>query len=692
MTAAMHIRTQMSELALSPDWRKLGALIRAIDAAPSGIDSTLWPEALEAVEVGARKLSNPTGRDSEFNIGVELFAVPQCLARYPYKLRDDVYWRSKQLLLESRLTPDADDRTLSFSIAALLICDSIRGPADEALGALIDRIGTKGPSRFMAGLIADAEGFRSLLINNGWLAPSPAPVRRALEAFAARLANLSGVEIRAWTGAVIKLFFSHVMPAWILDEVFTGAVVPILKRAADARDNDLIDVVVELENRIQTTYLKAVESATRFNTAHAALSPILYKIGQATRTAIGPMRDACFTASPSRPTRVAFFLHTAAVLAHTTNLFTFLRGLSHLTPRPIEPFIYVLESGLNIPEPMAAYHGSLATVRWPETRPRHPVVWIREVAERDGVAAVVFVSIPVFLSFAAGFGVAPALVWWAMKYHGLQSPGIDGYLTVGNFFDDELIIDGRQWRSSRMALPPLTGPDAEAQGASIRKKLDIKAGDVLLGCIGREEKLLDIRFMDALAEVLRQRPEARFMWTGRKLRVAQVRDLMAARGILDRCPFVGWLADTQAGAAAIDIFLDSFPFASGHTAYEAMAAGKPVLVLRTSEAIETSTATSLVPLFERAIGRQEDQDAVRAMFTDTDGSSLLPFPATIEDYVAMAVRLIKDVGFRSRVGSACRSYVERYARDEETCAQTTCRHLIEIVQDKVAAHGGTIIY
>jgi glycosyltransferase involved in cell wall biosynthesis len=390
--------------------------------------------------------------------------------------------------------------------------------------------------------------------------------------------------------------------------------------------------------------------------------------------------------------RVGFVLHSKSRLAHTETLITFLRGLARLPSPPIEPLVYLAKVDSSVSElaaTLAEFRAPLATLA---NAAPHPVAWLRDSAIQDGLAAMVFVSNTTNLAFAAGYGVAPVLVWWTMKYHSLELPGIDAYLSNGTFFDDWRVIDGRRWRSCRAALPPLTDATTAAEGRRFRAEHGLNDNHVILACIGREEKLLDARYIDALGRILEACPQARYMWSGREIRAGEVMDLMRQRGILDRCRFVGWLPNTKLAAQAMDIYADSFPFASGHTAYEAMAAGKPVVVLKTHEALESSSANSLVPAYEGHIGTPAEQAAVRALLTDTDGASLLPYVDTVDQYVDLAIRLVRDPHHRAKVGDACRLYVERFTRDEVTFAQSTCRHLLEIVKEKADAGGGTIAF
>ena len=67
-------------------------------------------------------------------------------------------------------------------------------------------------------------------------------------------------------------------------------------------------------------------------------------------------------------------------------------------------------------------------------------------------------------------------------------------------------------------------------------------------------------------------------------------------GILDRCRFISWV-NTALYAQVLDVFLDSFPFTSGHTAFESMATGYLVIVRNTPESLESRSLTHILRAF-----------------------------------------------------------------------------------------------
>jgi predicted O-linked N-acetylglucosamine transferase (SPINDLY family) len=260
-------------------------------------------------------------------------------------------------------------------------------------------------------------------------------------------------------------------------------------------------------------------------------------------------------------------------------------------------------------------------------------------------------------------------------------------MTAGAFFEDFRQIDGRTWRSCRTALPPLTEPHLAAKAAEARSTLNLGRDTLVLGCIGRDEKMLGEGYLEAVAAILKVREGTEFVWTGRaQVRAPDVQRKLEQLGVAARCKFLGWVPNTKIVAHMLDVYLDSFPFASGHTGFEAMAAGVPMVVLATGQALDSSTLTSLVPVLRGQTGTVAERADVSSIFADPDGTKLVPYVESIDEYVARAIELIRDASLRRRVGDAGRRFVERFARDEKGFAVSTCRHILDIIAETRTAN------
>jgi hypothetical protein len=286
------------------------------------------------------------------------------------------------------------------------------------------------------------------------------------------------------------------------------------------------------------------------------------------------------------------------------------------------------------------------------------------------------------MSFAFALRLAPVQIWWAMKYYSLEFEEIDGYLALGAF-EEYKELHGRPWRICHAVL--IDPPDAAAAAEAARIREKYGRFEIVLGSLGRGEKIDSPAFLEALARILRAHPGAAYLWTGRT-ELKTVTRALEQYGIAERCFFIGWV-DVAVYAQVLDVFLDSFPFPCTTTGLYSMLAGKPMLMYRSVEALATGVAKRIVPVLEGTAGTPEQRNDIRAIFTGRGGESLFLLAETPDQYVAHAERLIRDADFRRAVGEAGRTFVERYLLDKRLAVTGFSRHLYEIIHEKLDRKG-----
>ncbi|HKQ28693.1 MAG TPA: glycosyltransferase, partial [Burkholderiales bacterium] len=287
-------------------------------------------------------------------------------------------------------------------------------------------------------------------------------------------------------------------------------------------------------------------------------------------------------------------------------------------------------------------------------------------------------SIAVHMAFAFSMRVAPVQIWWAMKYHSLEFPEIDGYLTNQSAGSTKL-VEGRLWRSAPLASEEWHRPQLAAEAAQVRA--EFSQYRLLFGCIGREEKINSAAFLEGVAAILKACPDAGFVWTGRE-RSASVQAALARSGVAERCHFIGWV-DTKLYAQVLDVFLDSFPFPCGFTLYEAMAAAKPIVTYASAEAAETGIYGLLAPLLSGATGSTDEIAAARKLFADGDLFHCAHDPA---EYVQLALRLAGDEGARRAAGEANQAFVREFLSDRRGMAEAVATHFLELIRARIGAN------
>ena len=408
------------------------------------------------------------------------------------------------------------------------------------------------------------------------------------------------------------------------DRAFRRAVEILLAciRARDATN------ALAVEAAIYPAFVKPVEDEDHSERCFALWREPLAGLGRELRGRIRPLPQA-----PAAPGRIGFIFHSGVVLGHTEVLFRLLESCDR---RAIDPRIYVIESASAEFRERAARLG-VTVAMFPEQPPvpGRPfdfvprILGIRERLAQDGVERAVWVATPVSAAFAFGVRMAPVQAFWTLRYHGMHTPDVDGYLTYGSWSEAQREFHGQAWTVCPVPLALEARTPGREAVAALRARFPEK---VLLGTLAREEKINSAPFLDAIARILERHPECGFVWTGRDPHPGIAR-FLGERGVGARCHFVGWV-DTPLHAAALDVFLESFPLGCGITGYQALAAGVPVLSY-----LDRNTIFGMQYWNEVAGG------AGPATRERLDQYPLL-CARDADDYVALASRLIADRGFR----------------------------------------------
>jgi hypothetical protein len=559
----------------------------------------------------------------------------------------------------------------SAALARALARDfGLRGPDEMALlAAVLDLVWEKPFADWRHGLQMFAL-YGALLGQAGRLARAGDGVLAALSG-RDPLALAPGSDEDAVYASLRLLNFASGARADWLEAVLSRVVLPWMRRAADA---DRYGLALLLETQTYGAYVISQESEQHFSQAFARWSGFMRAAGARAGAQLAPLERR----EPADPPRIGFFLHSGGVLAHTRVVFEFIDALRSVEPRPLEALIFHRgKASAEFTQRVAALgvpcYGLAADGG--ESEDYASLLALRRLIAEQNVTAVVWVSVAAHMAFAFAMRVAPVQIWWALKYHSLEFPEIDGMLTAASAGATKR-VGGKLWRSAPLAADDWYRAELAAPAAQLRARY--AQHDLLFACLGREEKLNSAPFLEAVAEILRACPRAGFLWTGRE-RLAAIEERFAALGVADRCHFIGWV-DTKLYAQVIDVFLDSFPFPCAFTLYEAMAAGKPVVVYASPESAETGLNGMLGPLLAGDTGTREEQARAGEIF----GGAARPLyfcARDPQDYVAFGARFGADAALRNAAGEANRHFVREFLTDRARMARTVATHLLELIAE-----------
>jgi hypothetical protein len=448
------------------------------------------------------------------------------------------------------------------------------------------------------------------------VAQPAADPRAAIRDEARRVAATPGADIQA----IFRLgaaALQHGMPAEA-DAMFALAV-RVLHHFIERRD---APNALAIEALLYNTFVKAVESEEHYERAFSQWREAMSALGRSFA------REPESRPAPAGEPGIGFVFHTGTVLGHTEVLFRLLGARDAKARERGAVRIYTLFGADGAFEQGAAALG--VPVESYAREPGGPQEWLRNRMAGNGDRVAVWVSAPPAALFVFGARVAPVQVFWSLKHHPVRAPEIDGYLTYGSWGETERVFHGQRWTVCPvpLALDPRPRP-AEAV-AAVRAQFPQK---VLAGTLAREEKIASRPFLESVAAILKRPPQVGWLWTGRT-RHAGVHDFFRAQGVGDRVHHVGWV-DTPLYAAALDLFLETFPLGCGITGYQAMGAGVPLLSYA-----DANTVFGMQYWEELGGGRRPIERA-----------ALDRYPVLVArdpaEYVELASRLIDDPAFRA---------------------------------------------
>jgi hypothetical protein len=458
--------------------------------------------------------------------------------------------------------------------------------------------------------------------------------------------------------------------------LFERVVLPWLKRALAG---GLYDAASVIEARILTRYIAQRETEAHFARVVGRWTDEARAAGRRIGMSLAPLTPRKPTAVP----RVAFVAHMLSSLAHIRLMLDTLEGHAAL-PRPlIKPFVYGFRCSWD-KDTMQRVTGLGIEVNVSQSGAGEISVGelqvLREYLSAHDIDAIVWISYVHLMPFAFALRLAPVQIWWAMKYHSLELPEIDGYLAFGAVAGGTRQIAGRLWRAGPIAAEDWFDPQLSGKAAQVRATF--AKHELLYGCFGREEKLNSAGFLSCVIEVLKAVPNAGFLWTGRT-RSPEIQAAFENAGLAERCHYIGWV-NTRLYAQVIDAFLDSFPFPCGYTLYEALAAAKPAVLYASAEAAETGLRAFVEPVLDGTAG-SADQARAQAIFRPPTGENLYLCAGDPASYVSYAVRLGRDPSFRTRAGAAGADFVRHFMSDRTRLGRIYGEHIAAIVREKTLA-------
>ena len=455
-----------------------------------------------------------------------------------------------------------------------------------------------------------------------------------------------------------------------MDILFDFWAAPWINHAFDCGE---INFALYLENILYDDYTKITETEEHFSRSTSIITDAAARAGHRIRIKF-PTQS---TIREDKIRKIGFFIHNASTLAHIEVLFEFLKTANKDTTPDFKAFIFCFNgqnkemsekfASINIEIIRLDLNATGETINnWLDRYLR-----LRSVSHDMNIHTIVWISLVLHMSFVFSMRIAPHQVWWSLKWANFSAPGIDKRLASFSFKECE-VYHNQKFLSARMQFSDLLAP---ASKYSVRKIRNLYEGKLILGTLGRSEKIKDPSFLEAVSKILKHNENTIFMWTGRSEN-SFIKLFFEEAGVASQVEFIGWV-DTQVYSHVFDIHLDSFPFGNGVTALQSMAAGTPVVLHKSMMASFSDMDKLIRPLFEDSnVGTVYKKKAFNIFFDNNNQESLYLSAPDIPAYIEMVQRLINDEPYRKIVGQAYRSFIKEMMSNPAETSEIMTRHLL----------------
>lgn len=449
-----------------------------------------------------------------------------------------------------------------------------------------------------------------------------------------------------------QLKFSEVGESAWKDRVFQQFALPYLQALIE---KGVVDFALSIESQIYVRYLRAggEDYEERFVRSTRQWYRMMEQMGE--KVAIAKKLPAN-KGLKKHNNKIAFFIHNESTLAHIGTVFSILESYKNRGDCWFEATVYAMDGfSQEMRDTFAAYGVDVVNLGElkPGTAYLERLLHLRELLRENKTERLVWVCLTTMMCFAFGLRIAREQIWFCGSfYRGLEIKNID-HRALNSILADKVYENDNEWNVMQFSVGNLCKPIDEVRDEVQQARESLLQGkyDCIVGVLAREQKMQDKRYIEAVANILKNNPRTLFVWTGMQ-HDPTIQSFIDEFGIQEQSKYLGWI-DTAVYSHVIDIFLDTFPFPCGVTLYQAMAAGKASISLRTSDAINMGVHGQLLSVFEDLPQYKIEEPGasrLREIFGES-GERFLCYDQ-VDEYITMAGKLINDKDFRTSIGDA----------------------------------------
>lgn len=326
-----------------------------------------------------------------------------------------------------------------------------------------------------------------------------------------------------------------------------------------------LDLALNLEGYWYNSLVKQVETEENYFQAFSGHKVAMWREGLKRRSP---------ASATSEPRRVAFIVPNGVLLGHTQVMLKVFRDWS-AAGREIDPCVISL-SGFSseLAEPLRQVGVKGYYPKATGLSPTQALDWCRSLVQHVQCKTAVWVSVPTWVSYAFGLGLAPSQVLWSLKFHPVHLGRGVRHIAMTYPGDGEVLINNDPWIRFSPPLSVRTRRRDWREVARVRAGLGAK---FVFGALARTEKFNSLHYVETVADIISQCPGSVFVYTGAS-ESPIIKDIFAKKDLPHRVRYVGWV-DTELYSQVLDVFLETFPFGCGITGGQAVDLGTPVVSL-----------------------------------------------------------------------------------------------------------------
>ena len=455
-----------------------------------------------------------------------------------------------------------------------------------------------------------------------------------------------------------------------LKEVLDIVAIPWIK---ESLDRNYFNVALSIEHMLYNGWLKNRETMDHYQDSYSLWADMFEQAGLRKRKSLPPLRIK----KQAKPL-IGIFIHNVSWLAHVQTLY---QSFVANKERDYDVRLYFLE-GVN-ETVKSRFRDINISCCFIEEKTSSKGFYERFLALRtqcmhDNVEIILWLCYNIFMGFAFGIGLAPKQIYWSMKHPTGAFKLPDDNWVSWNGPDEEISIYNINWKTIPSCYPATSKPE-NVSISSIRNKYPADA--IILGTIGREDKLNSAEFLSTIADILDTHPETIYLYTGHT-NLPSISNYFYERRLKDRVDFIGWI-EPRLYAELFDIYVDSWPARSGMTAFNALEAAKPYVFCVGDTGNHHLIATHYfgISLFNDKGTWRIPEKSLDQIF-DRDGERCLLCVNNQQEYIKITSRLIQDTYFRKLCGQASKDF-SHYLTDADRPAKVINKLILEnLAQEK----------